>query len=203
MVRNALRLFCWPQSVRPEPVTFELLWLSWFSSVLGSGELRSPVRRDREACTRPFREYPTNISGGFALARVAIYTDCPLVILQPRTGSNANPLLVARDSTDGSLVTLQEFQTVHEHARVRLTFALPLLERLGQVRDCQRKCCLRANDAPNSPTSGLTSPMSSPIGEPMLCDILEIHGNVNTGGWLAVMGACVCLAHLRGCNHFE
>jgi len=91
---------------------------------------------------------------------------------EPRTGSNANPLLVARDSTDGSLVTLQEFQTVHEHAR---------------VRDCQRKCCLRANDAPNSPTSGLTSPMSSPIGEPMLCDILEIHGNVNTGGWLAVM----------------
>jgi len=91
---------------------------------------------------------------------------------EPRTGSNANPLLVARDTSDGSLVTLQEFQTVHEHAR---------------IRDCQRKCCLRANDALCSPTSGLTSPISSPIGEPMLCDIYEIHGSVNSGGWLAVM----------------
>eukprot|EP00656_Telonema_subtile_P036745 TRINITY_DN407_c0_g1_i1.p1 TRINITY_DN407_c0_g1~~TRINITY_DN407_c0_g1_i1.p1 ORF type:complete len:372 (-),score=58.46 TRINITY_DN407_c0_g1_i1:263-1378(-) len=85
--------------------------------------------------------------------------------------SRANPVLTAEDTTDGSFVTLQQFSLSSEHAR---------------VRECQQRCCLRHNDAPKSPTSGLTSPMSTPKGEPMLCDIYEIHGKGNAG-WITVM----------------
>jgi len=85
--------------------------------------------------------------------------------------SKSNPMLVAEDTTDGSFVTLQHFSAGSAHAR---------------LRECQQRCCLRANDAPCSPTSGLTSPMSCPRGEPMVCDIYEIHGS-KSSGWLAVM----------------
>lgn len=94
------------------------------------------------------------------------------LLTEPQPDSQRNPVLVAEDTTDGSFVTLQQFDTPSEHAR---------------VRECQQRCCLRHNDAPRSPTSGLTSPMSCPKGEPMLCDIYEIHGDGKADGWLAVM----------------
>lgn len=88
------------------------------------------------------------------------------------TEPEASAILLATDTTDGGMVALQLLHTASEHAR---------------VRECQQKCCLRPNDAPRSPTSSLTSPMSSPRGEPMIVDILEIHGDAKYGGWLAVL----------------
>eukprot|EP00658_Telonema_sp_P-2_P026201 TRINITY_DN2056_c0_g1_i5.p1 TRINITY_DN2056_c0_g1~~TRINITY_DN2056_c0_g1_i5.p1 ORF type:complete len:404 (-),score=85.69 TRINITY_DN2056_c0_g1_i5:492-1703(-) len=92
-------------------------------------------------------------------------------------GCTSTPVLIADDTSDNSKVSLQLFNNSAAHAR---------------VRECQQRCCLRANDAPLSPTSGLTSPMSSPQGEPMICDIYELHGSA-PDGWLAVMGTLTAL----------
>lgn len=92
-------------------------------------------------------------------------------LLEPVGDNPWSAIMLAEDVMDGSLVTLQQLCTTSAHAR---------------VRECQQRCCLRANDAPMSPTSSLTSPISSPKGEPMVCDILEVHGD-SSNSWLVVM----------------